>query len=245
MKYKINEVSKLTGVTVRTLHYYDEIGLLKPSEVTESNYRLYDETALQSLQEILFYRELEFQLSEIKEIMASPSYDRDFALKQHKDLLQKKRDRLDGLIHLVDQTIKGEMKMNFKPFDMSEIEATKQKYAKEAKERWGNTAAYQESEKRTKNYKAEEWQMINEESGVIFKAFHEDKANDAAGENAQKLVASWQAYITKYFYPCTNEILAGLGLMYIHDERFKENIDQYGEGTAEFMSRAIEVYCSK
>ena len=128
MKLKVNEVAKLTGITARTLHYYDEIGLLSPSETTEARYRLYDDTALETLQQILFFRELDFPLSEIKEIMTNPAFDKTDALKSHKTLLIKKRERLDNLIQLVDKTIKGGNDMSFKEFDVSEIEAMKEKY---------------------------------------------------------------------------------------------------------------------
>ena len=133
---KINEVAKLTGVTVRTLHYYDEIGLLKPSEVTEAGYRLYDSTALETLQQILFFRELDFSLNDIKEIMTNPNYDKANALTKHRELLLQKRNRIDDLIVLVDSTLKGESDMSFKQFDMTEFEAMKEKYSAEVKERW-------------------------------------------------------------------------------------------------------------
>lgn len=243
MELKINEVAKLTGVTVRTLHYYDEIDLLKPSKVTEAGYRLYDEKALDMLQQILFFRELNFPLNEIKDIVTSSEFDKVGALKKHKELLIKKRKRIDSLIKLVDKTIEGDGNMSFKEFDMTEIENAKQKYAKEVKERWGGSDAYIESEKKTKNYDKEQWQQINEESGKLLKKFtiNMDKAPDS--KEVQVIVKAWQDFITKNFYKCTNEILSGLGLMYSADERFKKNIDKNGEGTAEFMSKAIEIYC--
>lgn len=245
MKLKINEVSKLTGITVRTLHYYDEIDLLKPSEVTDTGYRIYDDEAIQRLQEILFFRELEFSLNEIKALLTSSSYNRKEALLKHKELLLIKQKRLDGLIQLVNDTLEGEEKMNFKPFDMSEIEKAKEAYSEEVKERWGQTDAYRESAQKTKHYQEADWKEINEKSGEIFKAFNELKTTDPTSETAHQLVKKWQDYITQYFYQCTDDILAGLGLMYVYDERFKENIDQYGEGTAQFMSDAIASYCKK
>lgn len=147
---KINEVAKLTGITTRTLHYYDEIGLLKPSQITDAGYRLYDENNLSELQQILFFRELNFPLNEIKEIMTNSEYDKTEALKKHKELLLKKRERIDRLVTLVENTIKGDGEMSFKEFDMTEIESAKKKYAKEVKERFGNTEAYTESEEKQK-----------------------------------------------------------------------------------------------
>lgn len=245
MELKINEVAKLTGITVRTLHYYDEINLLKPSKITEAGYRLYDEEAIATLQQILFFKELDFPLNEIKDIITSPEFDRIKALKKHKELLIKKRGRIDKLIKLVDKTIEGEDNMSFEEFDMSEIESVKKKYAKEVKERWGSSDAYAESEKKAKGYNKEQWQQIDKESKKILKAFADnmDKAPDS--KEVQELVSNWQNFITERFYKCSNEILQGLGAMYSADERFKKNIDRNGKGTAEFMSKAIEFYCKK
>lgn len=245
MKLKINEVAKLTGVTVRTLHYYDEIGLLKPSKVSEANYRLYDAAAIEMLQQILFFKELDFPLNEIKEIVKSESFDRTEALEKHKELLIKKRKRIDKLINLVEKTIEGECNMSFKEFDNIDFENAKNKYAKEVKERWGKTDAYVESETKTKKYGKEQWKQVNEEGGNILKAFAENREKSADSKEVQALVKEWQDYITKRFYKCTNEILKGLGVMYLQDERFKKNIDSYGKGTTEFMSQAIKIYCTK
>ena len=242
---KINDVAKLTGITVRTLHYYDEIGLLKPSKITDAGYRIYDEKNLETLQQILLFREMNFPLSEIKEIISNPKFDRIDALEKHKNLLIKKRQRLDNLINLVNNTIKGENDMSFKEFDMTEIEATKEKYAKEVKERYGKTDAYKEYEVKTKNYDKDKWNDVNTEANEIFKTFADNKDKAPESEEVQELVKRWQDCITNNYYNCTKEILASLGLMYVNDERFKENIDKCGEGTAEFMSKAIEVYCSK
>ncbi|WP_294358034.1 MerR family transcriptional regulator [uncultured Clostridium sp.] len=242
---KINDVAKLTGITVRTLHYYDEIGLLKPSKITDAGYRIYDEKNLETLQQILLFREMNFPLSEIKEIISNPKFDRIDALEKHKNLLIKKRQRLDNLINLVNNTIKGENDMSFKEFDMTEIEATKKKYAKGVKERYGKTDAYKEYEVKTKNYDKDKWNDVNTEANEIFKTFADNKDKAPESEEVQELVKRWQSHITKNYYNCTKEILASLGLMYVNDERFKKNIDKCGEGTAEFMSKAIEVYCSK
>lgn len=242
---KINEVAKLTGITVRTLHYYDEIGLLKPSEITATGYRIYDNQCLELLQQILFLRELDFSLNDIKDIIQNKNYNKNDALQKQKELLIKKRDRLNSLITLLNSTIKGENDMSFKQFDMTEIENTKKEYAKEVKERWGQTSAYAESEKKTANYDSEKWGMINEEGSSILKEFSAIRNEQCDSEKAQELIAKWQNYITKNFYKCTNKILSCLGMMYVGDQRFTENIDKNGKGTAEFMSKAIAYYCNK
>ena len=242
---RISEVAKLTGITVRTLHYYDEVGLLKPSEITEAGYRLYSREDLEILQQILFFRELDFPLSQIKEIMNNPNYDKEEALKKQKELLIQQRQRIEGLIKLIEKRIEGDNNMSFKEFDMKEIEENKKKYAKEVKERWGTSKAYEESEKKTSSYNKEKWGDINQETSEIFKGFAELRNSDPGSEEVQELVRRWQKYITDNFYTCTNEILSGLGLMYVEDERFKENLDKNGEGTAKLMAEAIKIYCSK
>lgn len=240
---KINEVAKLTGITVRTLHYYDEIGLLRPSKITEAGYRLYEDEALETLQQILFFRELDFPLSEIKKILTNSAFDKSEALHKHRELLAKKRDRLDGLINLVNDTIKGEKTMSFKEFDRTEIENCKEQYAAEVKERWGETEAFAQSEEKTSGYDSQKWKGLNDEGNDLLKAFATVSNHSPDSEAAQVLVQKWQAYITANFYDCTTEILSGLGLMYVNDARFQENIDKNGKGTADFMAKSIAYFC--
>lgn len=240
---KINEVAKLTGITVRTLHYYDEIGLLPPSEITESGYRLYNDASLETLQQILFFRELEFPLNDIKEMMTNPGYEKEEGLCKHRELLLKKRARIDDLINLLDCTMKGNNTMSFQEFDMTEIEKAKREYAEEVKNRWGHTKAYAENKEKTASYDKAKWKFLSGEGAEILKEFGECRELSPDSAKAQDLVKKWQSYITDNFYNCTKEILSGLGLMYIGDQRFTENIDKNGKGTAEFMANAIAVYC--
>ena len=240
---KVSEVAKLTGVTVRALHYYDQIGLLKPSRVTEAGYRLYSEADLEVLQQILFFRELDFPLNDIQEILSNPAFDREAALQNHRALLLQKRSRIDGLISLVDKTLKGETDMSFKQFDASEIENNKKKYAEEARQRWGGTGAYAEYSQKAKDYDDPQWKLLNGEGAEILRQFAELRHQDPAGSEAQALVKTWQDFITANFYTCTKPILSCLGQMYIGDERFTQNIDKHGEGTALIMAAAIEIYC--
>lgn len=243
MKMQISEVCGLTGLSARTLHYYDEIGLLRPSFVAESRYRYYDEDDISRLQQIMFFRELEFPLKEISEIMNSPDYDREEALRRHRKVLLMKQARLGELIKLTEKLLNGDDKMSFKEFDATEIENEQKKYAQEVKERWGGTAAYAEYEKKAEKGGRERSEQIAEEANEIFKAFAAAKGGEPAGEELQTLVERWRAHITKNYYECTVQILAGLGQMYVGDERFKSSIDRFGEGTAETMSAAIASYC--
>lgn len=243
MKLSISETAKLSGVSVRTLHYYDQIGLLKPSEITESGYRYYNDESLELLQQILFYRELDFSLKEIQKFLFHPNYDKTEALKKQKELLLLKEKRLKTLIHLIDNRLKGENDMSFTEFNMKEIDEAKASYAKEAKERWGSTDAYKESIQKTDSYTPEEWAKIKAESNDIMSGFAKLLGSAPDSEEAQVLVKRWQKHISKHYYHCTKEILAGLGLMYVSDEKFLKNIDTFGVGTAQFMSDAIAVYC--
>lgn len=242
---KINQVAKLTGTTVRTLHYYDEIGLLKPNASTETGYRIYDHENLEKLQQILFFKELNFPLNDIKAIMDNPSYDKNEALMKQREWLIEKKERLNALIALIDQSLKGECHMNFKAFDQSEMERHKKAYADEVKEKWGRTSAYSESQSRTSQYTPEDWEKIQAEAGAIFSKFASNLQKTPDSKEVQALVKEWQDHISKYYYTCSKEILAGLGQMYRHDERFAKNMDQVGQGTAAFMADAIEVYCEK
>ena len=239
---KISDVAKLTGVTVRTLHYYDGIGLLKPSEVTQAGYRVYNETDLEVLQQILFFRELGFPLEDIRKIMQDPAYEKESALRRQKALLLQKRSRLDRLISLVDKTLKGERDMSFRQFDTTKIEEAKKAYAAEAKQRWGATAAYAEYERKADRYSDAQQKMLDGEGARILRAFGQNRFLSPDSAQAQALVKKWQAYITSNYYTCTKEILSCLGQMYVGDERFTQHIDGYGAGTAAFMAAAIEIY---
>lgn len=245
MKMHIKEFAEFTGVSVRTLHYYDEINLLKPSFVDEQNgYRYYDESSLMRMQEILFYRELDFPLREIEEILSSPEYDKLLALKEQKRLLTLKRERLERLIKALDGAMKGE-ELSMNVFDNSEFEAQREQYSKEAKAKWGETAAYKESAQKTAGYTSQKWADVSAEMNSIMSEFSQCRKDGLTADStqAQALVKKWQDCITKNHYTCTKEILAGLGEMYVADERFKKNIDRHGDGTAQFMSEAIKEYC--
>ena len=242
MRMKIKEFAKFTGVSVRTLHYYDEIGLLVPAYVDKyTGYRYYNQQSLLRMQEILFYRELDFSLKTIREILTSPNYDRQKALTEQKNLLTLKKERLERLIYSIDNAMKGENIMT--AFDNSELE----KYKAEAKEKWGKTDAYKEHTEKTKEYSKEKWNQLSQEMNDIFAEFAVcmQSNQEPNSPKAQALVKRLQDHITENYYLCTNEILAGLGQMYVADERFKNNIDKHANGTAEFACKAIEIYCSK
>lgn len=231
----VREVAHLSGVSVRTLHHYDAIGLLHPTRVTDAGYRLYDDRALRKLQTILLLRQLQFPLKEIKEILDAPDFDPMEALQDQIKLLELQRQHLDELIlHARKIQETGVIPMDFQAFDTKKID----EYAAEAKAKWGKTAAYQEYEQRgVKQPDADPMMAIFAELGTV-------RHLEPASAQAQALVAKLQNYITANFYNCTKQILAGLGQMYVADERFRENIDRAGgAGTAEFACKAIEIFC--
>ncbi len=237
----VNEVSKLTGVSIRTLQYYDKIGLLHPAKFTEAGYRLYDDAALETLQQILLFRELEFPLKDIKEIIGSPDFDRRKALEQQIELLTLKKEHIENLIDLAKGIkLLGVRKMNFDAFDTSKID----EYAAQAKASWGKTSAYKEFEEKTKGRTKEEDQKVYQGMIDIFGEFGQMRNTDPGSGEAQALVKKLQDYITEHMYTCTKEILSGLGKMYAGGGDFTTNIDRFGgEGTAVFASKAIEIYC--
>ena len=236
----VNEVSKLTGVSIRTLQYYDSIGLLKPAEYTESGYRLYDDAALECLQQILFFRELEFPLKEIREIVTQPNFDKKKALEQQIELLTMKKERLENLIEFARGIQNGgTLIMDFTAFDNSKLE----EYAQKAKEQWGDSKEYAEYEAKTSSRTKDDEKLLWKDFMKLFEKCGTIKDTDPKSEEAQAIVKDIQNYITQNFYKCTNEILASLGKMYVADGEFKTNIDKAGgTGTAQFVSRAIEEY---
>lgn len=236
----VKEVSRITGVSVRTLHHYDAIGLLKPTRVTEAGYRLYDDTALRRLQNILLFRELQFPLKEIKEILDSPGFDPMDALEQQIELLQLQRQRLDTLISHARQIQKtGVTDMNFKPFDRSQMD----EYAAQAKTKWGKTDAYKEFEQKTKDQTHAQLKSTGDALMDIFAEIGAIRHLSPESSEAQALIAKLQNFITEHYYTCTRQILKGLGQMYIAGDSMTENIDKAGgEGTADFVNKAIEFY---
>lgn len=239
--YTVSEVSRISGVSVRALHHYDAIGLLKPTRVTEAGYRLYDEASLGRLQTILLFRELRFSLKEIKTILDSPDFDRELALHQQIELLELQRKRLGELISLARDMIEtGGNHMDFSAFDKTEIE----QYAAEAKERWGQTDAYRAYEQKTAGQTDDERQQNADTLMGVFAEMGQIRHASPDSDEAQALVKKLQDCITENFYPCTKEILSGLGQMYTEDERFRANIDAHGgDGTAAFAAEAIRLYC--
>ena len=240
----VNEVSRLTGVSIRTLQYYDKIGLLPPADYTEVGYRLYDDETLQKLQIILLFRELEFPLKDIRRIIESPVFDREKALEQQIHILELKKEHIENLIDLARGVKKSGVKdmTDFTAFDTAKIDD----YIAKAREYWGDTAAFKAFEEKNADRTSEENAGINTELMKIFAQFGGMKDMDPASPKVQKQVKKLQDYITDKFYKCTNTILSSLGHAYSAEGEMNRNIDKAGgKGTGEFVDKAIQIYCSK
>jgi len=243
----VHEVAELTGITNRTLHYYDEIGLLKPSIVTEAKYRLYTNDDLARLQEILFYREVGFALKEISTLMAAEMYTREEALKRQIQILEAKKERIGALIELVEGRIAGKQEITFEAFSKSKIIELQAKFRSEIIERWGNSKYYEEFEKvfskKTQKIQQEIWLDFLSWSQVFFEKLSEYK--NPGCSDVQDMVMEWQEYISEHFYKCDNQLLSYLGELYISDERFSNYINRFGKNSlANFFNEAIKIFCS-
>ncbi len=239
----VHEVAELTGITARTLHYYDKIGLLKPTKVTGAGYRMYDSTALSRLQSVLLFRELEFPLKEIKAILDSPGFDQSEVIAQQITLLELQYKHIGELITFTREIQKkGVAAMSFDVFDKSGIK----KYEAEVKAKWGNTKAYQEYRQKDIARNEGSYSKIENELLTMFSELGGLRHLTPDSDEVQKKISELQKFITDNYYVCTNKILSGLGEMYVCDERFKNNIDKAGgDGTAGFVKQAIVVYCGK
>ena len=239
----VKEVTRLTGVSVRTLHHYDAIGLLRPAQVTEAGYRLYDEATLGRLQTILLFRELEFPLKAIKAMLDAADFDPMAALEDQIRLLELRREHLDRLIDHARQIQQaGVMNMDFKAYDTNKLEA----YAAEARQRWSHTDAWRESQEKARGKSRD--QLVSEADGLmeIFRRLGTLREGDPAAPEARALIAELRQYICGHYYNCTPQILRGLSQMYIAGDEMTDNIDRAGgAGTARFAQEAIKIYCSE
>jgi DNA-binding transcriptional MerR regulator len=245
--YRVGDVTRIAGISVRTLHHYDEIGLLVPTARSDAGYRLYDDEDLLRLQQILVSRELGLGLEEIRRSLDDPSFDRKRALLgQRAQLVARARETAE-MIRAIDEALaviadcEGEkvesnmdMKKIFDGFDPS-------KYEEEAKQRWGHTQAYAESMRRTQGYTAEDWQRLSVEQASIYAdavaALQAGKSPDNPA--VMDIAERHRLSIERWFYPCTPAAHSGLAGMYEQDQRFAENIDKHGAGLTPFLVAAI------
>ena len=247
MAYTVKAVAEMVGVSVRALHHYDHIGLLRPASVSPAGYRLYSDADLERLQQIMFFRELDFPLAEIRQIIAGPGFDRRQALVEHRRLLRQRRRRLDDLLRSVDRTIMAmdagtpmEASEMFKGFD----EKQQEEYAREARQRWGDKNV-DESERRVAGYTKADWEDVQRESGEIVNGMAALMERDPSDPEVQALVERWFRLINHRFYDCSLEIFRGLGDLYVDDARFTAFYDKVRPGLAAFTRAAMHAYCDK
>ncbi len=251
MAYTVKKVADMAGVSIRTLHHYDEIGLLRPASTSQAGYRLYTDQDLERLQQVLFFRELGFSLPETKAILDNPHFDRREALRTHRKLLLERQRRLNQLIQTVEQTLatmerSTEMKKEsmFDGFDMSEIERHKEQYKDEVRAKYSKEIV-DESERRVATYGKSDWADIQQESGAINQAMADLMGTDPAGPAVQETIGRWFNLINDRFYTCTPEIFRGLGDLYVQDGRFTATYDKVKPGLAHFMREAMQIYADR
>jgi len=244
--YTVKQLSKLAGVTRRTLHYYDEIGLLKPSRVGDQGYRYYGEESLLRLQQILFYRELDLSLDEIGKIMGRRDFDVLGALYSHRQALQKQIYRLSRLLETVDNTIhhlKGNQKMSEKQLFEAFTDEQQAEYEKEAMQKY-DPATVRAASKRWKAYTPAEKERMGEEGSALYRDLVLAIPKGPASAEAQSCVERWRSFI-EYFWTPNDEQLVGLADLYNEDPRFKENFDRFSPQLAEFLREAVRIHVKK
>jgi DNA-binding transcriptional MerR regulator len=244
MGLTVGEVAALASVSVRTLHHYDDIGLLSPSERSGSGYRHYGDDDLATLQQVLFFKELGFGLGEITRIMHDPSFDRLEALRMQRRMLKDKSAQLGHMIEAVESALdatEGGVTLDAKDMFEAFGDFDPKEYEKEAEERWGGSDEYAESMRRTKRYTKEDWLKIRDEAGAVTLGLSNLMGEGVPADDprAMDFAEEHRLQIDKWFYPCSYEIQVGLGQMYVADPRFAKNYGQVREGLAQYMCDAI------
>lgn len=245
MAYTINQLAKIATISVRTLHHYDEIGLLNPSRLRPNGYREYEEAELLKLQQILFFRELDFPLAEIKRIISSPHFNMRLALTDQRQLIELKKKRLDGLIATIDKTLKKithHTRMHDNELYTSFDTAEEDQYAAEAKARWGHTEAYKQSQERYKKMSKDDIARIKKESDELMKKIVANRAQGAQSPDIQQLIAQHYNNL-RHFYEPNLEMYRGLAEMYVADPRFTAYYEKYDKNLAQFMKEAMCAFC--
>ena len=245
MVYTVKQLARLAGVSVRTLHYYDQIGLLKPASYGANGYRQYGEDAIVPLQQILFFRELGFSLGQVKDIMSQPDFDVLEALQSHHTLLTKKGERITGLLSTVDRTIRqlqGEMGMDIKDYYEGFSDDKIEEYRKEVRERWGEDTL-KDSEARVMNMGKKRFAEVQAEGGAVFQAIADNMPKGFDSPDVQVQVAKWRQWL-EHFHSYSDEAVLGLGQTYSQDPRFAAFFEKYGKDFPAFFTKAIELYCT-
>ncbi|WP_329147028.1 MerR family transcriptional regulator [Streptomyces niveus] len=244
MSYSVGQVAVFAGITVRTLHHYDEISLLSPSSRNHAGHRRYDDADLDRLQRILFYRELGFPLEEVAALLDDPDADPQEHLRRQHELLSARIAELQKMAEAVEHAMEAKkMGINLSPEEKFEVFGGKdpERYGEEAEQRWGGTPGYEETQRRVARYTKDDWKRMQDEVadwGARYDALME-AGEPPTGERAVAMAEEHRRHITKWFYDCTPEIHRGLGDLYVSDERFREFYDSMRPGLAEHVREAI------
>jgi DNA-binding transcriptional MerR regulator len=246
----VGEVAALAGVTVRTLHHYDRIGLLSPSERTPAGYRRYTPSDLDRLHQVLVYRELGFPLEEIATLLDDPAADPLAHLRRQLALLRDRLDRTRAMVAAVEKEMEAHtMGISLTPEERFEVfgEHDPSQYDAEVEERWGETDAYRESRRRTSSYTKEDWLRIKAEGADVERRFAEALRSGVAAdsEQAMDVAEEHRQHISRWFYDCPPEMHAGLGRMYVEDERFTAHYEQIAPGLAQYVSTAVQANAAR
>ncbi|MEU9894328.1 MerR family transcriptional regulator [Streptomyces phaeochromogenes] len=244
MSYSVGQVAGFAGVTVRTLHHYDEIGLLVPSERSHAGHRRYGDEDLDRLQQILFYRELGFPLDEVAALLDDPETDPRAHLRRQHELLTVRIEKLQKMAAAVEHAMEARtMGINLTPEEKFEVFGDKdpEEHAEEAERRWGGTETYAESQRRAARYTKDDWKRMQAEVASWGERYDTlmEAGESATGERAMDMAEEHRQHISQWFYDCSYEIHRGLGEMYVSDERFKEFYDSMRPGLAEHLRAAI------
>jgi MerR family transcriptional regulator, thiopeptide resistance regulator len=243
MGYSVGRVAALAGVTIRTLHHYDEVGLLSPSGRSAAGYRIYEASDLERLQRILFYRELGFTLKEISTIVDDPQTDAVGHLRRQRGLLTERIERLSAMVDAIDYEMEAmTMDIPLTPEERLEVfgEFRPEDYAEEAEQRWGGTEAYRQSQRRVASYEKEDWQQLKAEEEEVRARLATALAAGLAPDSEEAMAAAeaHRQHISRWFYECTYDIHRGLADMYVSDERFRSNYDATAPGLARYIREA-------
>jgi DNA-binding transcriptional MerR regulator len=241
----VGEVAALAGVTVRTLHHYDRIGLLSPSGRTAAGYRQYSATDLDRLHQVLLYRELGFPLEEVATLLDDPSADPEAHLRRQHALLRDRLERTSAMVAAVEMEMEARaMGISLTPEERFEVfgDHDPAQYEAEVEERWGETDAYAQSKRKTATYSKEDWLRIKAEGEDVERRFAEalQAGVPADSPQAMDIAEEHRQQITRNFYDCPPEMHAGLGRMYVEDERFTAHYEQRAPGLAQYVSTAVQ-----
>jgi DNA-binding transcriptional MerR regulator len=249
-EHTVGEVARMAGISVRTLHHYDEVGLLAPSGRSDAGYRLYSTADLARLRRILFYRELDFSLEAIADVLAAPEDGADLHLRHQHRLLRQRRRRIDALLEAIEHEMEARaMGISLTPEEQLEIFGTDriEEWSEEARERWGDTEAWRQSQRRTASYTKEEWIEITREAQANLEAFADllRRGEPASSAAAADLAEAHRLHISRWFYECSPQMHTSLAVMYISDERFKSHYEEKAEGLARYVHDAIQANASR